>query len=140
MPIGVVTVDMSGMIVTLNSRACVTLGVSERRALGASFVEFFPASEKAKLRWLIDDCRELLDRPPPEVRIKAENRDDPRFIEITAAALAYRTGQRGVMLMLKDVTRHIEVENERKRAEDELRLHATVLRAFHEISSTTVWT
>jgi len=61
-PIGVVTVDTSGTIMTLNSRACMTLGVSERRALGASFIEFFPATEKSRLSSLIDGCRESPER------------------------------------------------------------------------------
>lgn len=135
-PIGVITVDTAGTIVTLNSRACATLGVSERRALGASFIEFFPDSEKTRLSAIIEDCYDWPERFPPEVRIKAHDQNGDRVIEITAAALSYRTGQRGIMLMLKDVTAQVAVERERQRAEDELRLHATVLRAFHEISST----
>lgn len=137
LPIGVVTVDLAGTVLTLNNQARTVLGVDERSALGATFAEFFPTTEKARLCNLIRGCTEANKKPPPEiVEIPTEGGHRTRFLEVTAAALAYRTGQRGVMLMLQDVTAQIEVEKERKRAEDELRLHATVLRAFHEISST----
>jgi len=56
-------------------------------------------------------------------------------VETGCTPLTYRTGQRGIMLIMQDVTDRIRAEQERRRAEDELRLHATVLRGFHEISS-----
>lgn len=137
LPIGVVTVDLAGTVLTLNNQARTVLNIDERSALGATFAEIFPATEKTRLCDLIRGCTEPNKKPPPEI-VEIHTRDSQkiRFLEVTAAALAYRTGQRGVMLMLQEVTAQIEVEKERKRAEDELRLHATVLRAFHEISST----
>jgi len=139
LPIGVVTIDLAGTILTLNNQARLVLGVDERSALGAAFVEFFPESEKARLCALIRGCKEPGKLPRPEIfgiDTLSRGRRKSYVLEITAAALAYRTGQRGVMLMLQDVTAQIEVERDRKRAEEELRIHATVLRAFHEISST----
>lgn len=41
------------------------------------------------------------------------------------------------MFILQDVTDRVASERERQQAEEALRLHATVLRAFHEISSAT---
>ncbi len=134
-PIGVLTVDPTGAILTLNRQALTNLGVSERGALGRPLVELFPSPERERLGDLLTRCMEHMDRLAPEILELGTPNAGLRFLEITPAPLAYRTGQRGVMLILQDVTARVASERERERAEEELRLHATVLRAFHEISS-----
>lgn len=134
-PIGVLTVDLGGAILTLNRLATEILGVSERAALGRPLWEFFPAREKTRLRDMPRRGCADMARPPAEIlEIDSPGRG-LRFLEITSAPLAYRTGQRGGMMILRDVTDRVAAERQRQRAEEELRLHATVLRAFHEISS-----
>ncbi|TCJ11904.1 PAS domain S-box protein [Parasulfuritortus cantonensis] len=134
-PIGVLTVDPSGAILTLNHHALATLAVNERGALGRSLPELFPEPERERLGTLLGRCLKDMARLPPETLELAVPDRDIRHIEVTPAPMAYRTGQRGVMLILQDVTDRVALERERQQAEAELRLHATVLRAFHEISS-----
>ncbi len=134
-PIGVLTVDPAGAILTLNRQAQATLGVNERSALGRSLVELFPGKEQHRLDELLGRCLQRMNRLAPEILEIDLPSQGVRFVEVTPAPLAYRTGQRGVMLILQDVTDRVASERERERAEEELRLHATVLRAFHEISS-----
>jgi PAS domain S-box-containing protein len=134
-PIGVLTVDLGGAILTLNRQAMTTLGISERAALGRPLEEQFPGRERERLKALLERSLNEMSRLGPEIfEIDAPERGI-RFLEITLAPLAYRTGQRGAMLILQDVTDRVAAERERQRAEDDLRFHATVLRTFHEISS-----
>ncbi len=134
-PIGVLTVDLAGAILTLNRLATEILGVSERAALGRPLWEQFPPREQARLREMLQRGCVDKGRLAPEILEIDAPGQAPRFLEITLAPLAYRTGQRGCMLILQDVSDRVAAERQRRRAEEELRLHATVLRAFHEISS-----
>lgn len=134
-PIGVLTVDPAGSILTLNRLALATLGVSERGALGRPLAELFPAPERAALIGLLTQCQARMERLASATVALESPEQGTRYLEVTPAPLAYRTGQRGVMLILRDVTDRVALERERQQAEEELRLHATVLRAFHEISS-----
>jgi len=134
-PIGVLTIDLGGAILTLNRQASTTLAVGERAALGRPLLEHFPARERTRLDEWIQRCLENMERVGPEIiEIDAEDRV-ARFLEVTLTPLSYRTGQRGAMLILQDVTDRVAAEAERQRAEEDLRFHATVLRSFHEISS-----
>ncbi len=134
-PIGVVTVDPAGAILTLNRQAQDTLHVAERGALGRLLGDLFPIAERQRLCALLTRCASHGLRPGAEVFEFHAANGTPRFVEIGCTPLTYRTGQRGIMLIMQDVTDRIRAERERCRAEKELRLHATVLRGFHEISS-----
>lgn len=134
-PIGVLTVDLTGAILTLNHQAVSTLGISERGALGRPLVEQFPQRERARLEALIKRTFKERARHDREIFEIDTSGQALRFLEITLAPLSYRTGQRGAMLILQDVTDRVAAERQRQRAEDDLRFHATVLRTFHEISS-----
>lgn len=134
-PIGVLTVDTAASILTMNRQAQRYLGVSERDALGTPLASFFPEREQARLLQLLARCAASAERHPPEIFEIGPVDESARFLEVTAAALAYRTGQRGSMLILQDVTDRVHAERERNRAEQELRFHATVLRALHKITS-----
>ncbi|MBN8765099.1 MAG: PAS domain S-box protein [Thiobacillus sp.] len=134
-PIGVVTVDPAGAILTLNRQAQDTLRVAERGALGRLLGDLFPLAERQRLYALLSRCTSHGPRPAPEVFEFHSADGTPRFVETGCTPLTYRTGQRGIMLIMQDVTDRIRAERERCRAEEDLRLHATVLRAFHEISS-----
>jgi PAS domain S-box-containing protein len=135
-PIGVVTINLCGIVLTLNRRALQTLGVSERALLGHAFVPCFPVTEQARVHAIVERaCQGAGGRAPEVLEFHGAADEEPRFIELTAAPLSYRTGQRGAMAILQDVTQRVQAERERAHAEDELRRHATVLRGFHEISS-----
>lgn len=133
-PIGVLTVDISGSILTINHQAISILHVSERLALGRPLEEYFPERERTTLKLLLQQTLDSLNRQEPKV-FEVDSNKGTCFVEITLAPLAYRTGQRGAMLILQDSTTRVSAERERQRAEEDLRFHATILRSFHEISS-----
>ncbi|HNA29804.1 MAG TPA: PAS domain S-box protein [Thiobacillaceae bacterium] len=134
-PVGVLTVDPTGAVLTLNRQAREILGTSEMAALGHPLAALLPRAQQGRLAGFLGRCLERMERLPAEILETGGADDNPRFVEVTPAPLAYRTGQRGVMLILQDVTDRVASERERERAEEALRLHATVLRGFHEISS-----
>lgn len=134
-PIGVITVDLRGAVLTLNHQAISILGGSERAVLGRPLEEQFPEREHGRLNALLRCGLDEMSRQESEIFEMDVPVRGVRFLEIIMAPLAYRTGQRGAMLILQDVTDRIAAERERQRAEDDLRFHATVLRTFHEISS-----
>ena len=134
-PVGVLTVDLSGAILTFNRQATLILNISERNVLGRPLEEQFQPQERKRLKELLQVTLESTGRQNPDVFEIGTQNNDLRAVEITMAPMAYRTGQRGAMLILQDVTSRVSAERERKRAEDDLRFYATVLRTFHEISS-----
>ncbi len=137
-PVGVMTVDTAGTVVTLNRQAQSILAISESRVLGQPLARFFPPPEWARLMALQTACNvDGTTRCSDIFELDAEARG-VRHIEISIAPLAYRTGQRGFMLILQDVSSRVEAEKERQRAEDDLRQHAAVLRRFHEVTSSKV--
>lgn len=134
-PIGVLTVDPAGIILTLNHQAQQTLNCMESSALGRPLEEFFPASELDPLRRLRSEVTDTEAGNARETLRLHGPSGSMRHVEVTFAPLSYRTGQRGWMVMLQDVTSRVEAEEERHRAESELRMHVKVLRRFHEISA-----
>jgi PAS domain S-box-containing protein len=134
-PIGVLTIDLNGAILTINRQAQAILAVNERSALGRPLDEHFPLREQGHLEGLLQEVTKGMDRQKPEIFEVDALGGVVRFLEITPAPLSYRTGQRGTMLILQDVSDRVAAESERQRAVDNLRFHVTVLRSFHEISS-----
>ncbi len=134
-PVGVMTVDLAGTVITLNRQAQNILACSEQRLLGQPLTRFFPDDERARLAELQKQCATGQVQPFSDVFQLSDGQTGKCFVEITLAPLAYRTGQRGFMLILQDVTSRVEAEQERQRAEEELRHHAVLLRRFHEITS-----
>lgn len=134
-PVGVISLDLEGTVITLNRQAQQMLSDQDESLLGQPFTRFFPHNERQRLVDLQRQITEKKVEQCSDVFAFPGHGDTPRFIEITAARLAYRTGQRGQMLILQDVTPRVAAENERKRAEEDLKLHAAVLRRFHVITS-----
>ena len=134
-PVGVMTVDLAGTVITLNRQAQNILASGEQRLLGQPLTRFFPDDERTRLAELQRNCQHGQAQQCSDVFQLGNSKDDERYVEITLAPLAYRTGQRGFMLILQDVTSRVEAEQERRRAEAELRHHAVLLRRFHEITS-----
>lgn len=134
LPVGVLTVDASGAILSMSRRAEAILGATESEVLGTPVKSFFAVVEHDRL----SACLQIDSRTePPGSRIfqvTARSRE-PGYVEATVAPLAYHAGQRGSMLILQDVTERVRAERERARAELDLRSHVKVLGAFHQISS-----
>ncbi len=130
------TIDLAGNVITLNRQAQNILADDQRRIHGQPLSMFFPVMEREHLA--------NLQKTSPPGKEQMESSDvfelstqqgKTRYIQITSAPLSYRTGQRGFMLILQDVTSRVAAEKKRQQAEEELRLHASVLRQFHEITS-----
>ena len=134
-PVGVMTVDLNGTVVTSNKQAHDLLAAIEDRVLGQPLNRFFPDGERGRLSALQQACMASKPEPASDVFKLGNSGNGTRYVEVSFAPLAYRTGQRGLMLILQDVTSRIEAEQERQRAESDLRHHAAVLRQFHAITS-----
>lgn len=134
-PVGVMTVDRNGTVVTSNQQAQEILATAGDRLLGQPLTKVFPVREHERLFALQRACMASTHERCSDVFELRRSGQAPRYAEVSLAALAYRTGQRGFMLILQDVTSRVEAEQERQRAEDDLRHHAAVLRRFHEVTS-----
>lgn len=134
-PIGVLTVDVNGTILTANHQALEILDIKEKQALGQSIGAQLPLRERAKARLLLETSFDSFERQDPQIFEADSKTKGTCFIEVILTPLAYRTGQKGAMLILQDVTSKVLAELERKRVEEDQRLHLRVLRSFYEISS-----
>ncbi len=134
-PIGVLTVDVNGTILTINHQALTILDVSEQQALGQSIGHQLPLRERPKAKALLESSFDSFTRQEPQVFETDNTKRGTCFIEVILTPLAYRTGQKGAMLILQDVTNKVLAERERKRVEEDQRLHLRVLSSFYEISS-----
>ncbi len=134
-PIGVLTVDTHGTILTINHQALEILDISEQQALGQSIGLQLPHRERKKALSLLENGLNSFKRQEPQV-FEADNKIiGTCYIEVILTPLAYRTGQKGAMLILQDVTNRVLAERERQRVEEDQTLHLRVLRSFYEISS-----
>ena len=134
-PIGVLATSPDGQVLTLNRQARQLLHVSEEEALGRPLFRLFPKAENLRLKSLLALAIRSNSRLSPEVFEFPAVDDDPCFIEVTVAAFSDPAGKRNVMLVLQDVTLRIQSEKQHTEAIIELRQVATVLRAFHAIST-----
>lgn len=134
-PIGVLTTDVNGTILTANHQALEILDIKEKQALGQSIGAQLPLPEREKARLLLETSFDSFERQDPQIFETDSKTKGACFIEVILTPLAYRTGQKGAMLILQDVTSKVLAERERQRAEEDQRLHLRVLRSFYEISS-----
>ena len=120
--IGVLNIDIQGLVLGLNRRASQLLRLSEREALGMSLIDVFPAEAREALRDIIAQCVAPTRLRAPEVFDISEAVGMVRFIEVVASSLVDRSGQLGATIILQDVTDRVHAEQERSKAEDALRL------------------
>lgn len=120
-PIGVLNVDVRGMILSVNRYACQVLAASEREALGVPFTRFLPVAEHARLRGLIGRCVAPMRKQTPEIFEIDDRAGRQRHVEVIASSLVDRTGQLGSTLILQDVTDRVLAEHRRQAAEAALR-------------------
>lgn len=134
-PIGVLATDISGKITTLNVQARQLLEVTEDHALGASLFRFFPKPERRRLKILLSLALNSAGRLSPEVFEFPVVDGRTNYLEVTVGAFSNQAGKSGAMFLLQDVTLRVQSEKQHTEAVVELRLIATVLRAFHAIST-----
>lgn len=121
-PIGVLNVDINGLVLGLNRRACHILKCTEREVLGTPLVDIFPESEQEALRSMIALCVAPARRRAQEVFRVCDPPGAERYVEVITSALVDRSGQLGATLILEDVSDRVRAEQERQKAEESLRI------------------
>ena len=121
-PIGVLNVDVQGVILGMNRYAGQMLNITERDALGVTLGSIFSRTESSKLHELVARCVAPSKRPAPAVVDVSESVGSSRYVEVVASSLVDRTGQLGATLILQDVTGRVSAEKERLEVEDALRV------------------
>lgn len=134
-PIGVLATDIAGKIVTTNVQARELLDASEAQTLGASIFRFFPKPERRRLKILLSLALNSGGRLTPEVFEFCAADGHTTYLEVTIGAFSNQAGKSNAMFLLQDVTLRVQSEKQHTEAVVELRLIATVLRAFHAIST-----
>ncbi len=120
-PIGVAVLDHSGEIRAWNRRAATVFGVPEETVIGTRLTELFLASDRQPLEDFVSESAANGDELPPQIFGAYRARDDdPRQLEVTAAAISSRSGEPGALVLFKDVTEEKEQEAERQRIETQM--------------------
>ena len=120
-PIGVAVLDYTGEIRAWNRRAAIVFGAPEEDVVGTRLTEFFHASDRERLEDFISESTANGERPLPGVfRAHGAHDDDPRQLEVTAAAISSQSGVPGALVLFKDVTQEMEQEAERQRIETQM--------------------
>ena len=121
-PIGVVSLDADGKILSINRQAGKILGIEEREAHSKSLSEFFDKQTRARFENLL--VRSAIGEQfgmKPEILQTARIGTGLRYLEATASRTVYRAGRRGYMVILQDVTTRERAESQRKKIEDHMR-------------------
>lgn len=115
-PIGVALLDAQGRIVGLNRRAGDILGRGETEVLGTPLEALFPRPHQDRLRELVARAAraEADEALLPEVLERAPAEDRLQHLEVIAAGLTGREGERGAMVLLQDVTERVTNEQARE--------------------------
>lgn len=127
-PVGLMNVEASGKILSLNRRGCQILGRTERDAVGMPIEALFPLHERGKFKSMMARLVAPLKRHPAEVLELNTSSNTPTFLELEATSMADRSGQLGATIIFQDVTARVHAESERAQAEEELRKSESQLR------------
>jgi PAS domain S-box-containing protein len=121
-PIGVVTTDAQGVMLTLNRQAEIILDLGQQTGPGLALPDCFPEFERRRLHQFIAAAHSL----PPETF--AIHHQDGRilFVEVIVASLQDLADNGGVLVIFQDIT-------ERKRLEEQLR-HSQKMEAIGQVA------
>jgi PAS domain S-box-containing protein len=130
-PIGVIALDSNGFILSSNQRAGLILEQSERDLLGAALVNVFPAAQRQELHEALEQISGQRVSEVTEVFARSAANGSEQFVAVTATSLPVEPGERGLLVILQDVTTQVVNEREREAA---LRLRDDFLSmAAHEL-------
>lgn len=121
-PIGVLNIDVQGTVLGLNRRAGQILRLTEREVLGTSLFDAFPEPDRENLRNMIAQCVAPTRMRLPKVFDISSSVGSVCYIEVMASSLVDRSGQLGATVILQDVTARVRAEQERREAEEALRI------------------
>jgi PAS domain S-box-containing protein len=106
-PLGIVTLDAEGRVIGWNKRTGEMLGTPEVEALGRPFAELFADADRDRLGELIEELGSEGIGDEGQVFWR-----DERAFELTGARFSIRSGERGTLLILQDVTKRMLAERE----------------------------
>ena len=109
-PIGVVSVDARGTVLSCNREAAAIIERPSDELLGAALTEAFPPAAREQLRDMISgsSASGMPCSPERVERVAADG--TARTIEVTVAPVTGPGGQPATIVLLQDVTRRIEQE------------------------------
>jgi len=137
LPIGVLTVDNRGILLSINNEASRILCISIEEALGSNITQLVPTNESAQLKSIIESRLDSNESTTSTViQIHDQSSNTNRHIELATSPLSYSAGPASIIITLHDITQRERAEQERKEAEKELRQQASLLRSFYDITST----
>ena len=110
-PIGVVTLDVDGVVVGWNPKAAEIIGIAPRDAVGAGFMGVF--GDESQLRELLSASHRIAIEPPRRV-FERRVEDHAQFVEVTACFLPGKEGAETYMLLMQDVTDRVVAEQDRR--------------------------
>lgn len=119
-PMGVITTDASGAIVSWNTKARQILGC-ESQTFGASFLNCFEGTEKKRLETLLLYLSRADVIPQTQTFFRNQSTGSDQVIEIHAAQFRERVGEPGMLFLILDVTERVSAERNREQLLQRLR-------------------
>jgi PAS domain S-box-containing protein len=118
LPMGVLLLDPSGHVVSLNYRAAELLGRTERESTGARLLELVPARIAPALDGLLAGAAG--GQPLPELTVELERPSGSLVLELTAASVVSTASEDAILLLIQDVTERARAAREREGLRAEL--------------------
>ena len=115
-PIGVLTLDPALVVAGYNRYAGEVLGVTSSEIVGRPVAELFAAEDRGRLTSLLHAAGVDEHTRPELLGRLREGRE--QFLDVVAGPAVTAAGDRGVLLVLSDVTERVFAERARQRAED----------------------
>jgi PAS domain S-box-containing protein len=115
---GVLLLDPSGHVVSLNHRAAELLGRTERESTGARLLELVPTRIAPALDGLLAGAAS--GQPLPELTVELERPSGSLVLELTAASVVSTASENAILLLIQDVTERARAAREREGLRAEL--------------------
>ena len=118
LPMGVLLLDPSGQVVSLNRRAAELLGRTERESTGARLLELVPARIAPAVDGLLAGA--AAGQPLPELTVELERSSGSLMLELTASSVVSTASENAILLLIQDVTERARAAREREGLRAEL--------------------
>jgi PAS domain S-box-containing protein len=118
LPMGVLLLEPSGHVVSLNRRAAELLGRTERESTGARLLELVPARIAPAVDGLLAGA--AAGQALPELTVELERGSGSLVLEFTAASVVSTASENAILLLIQDVTERARAAREREGLRAEL--------------------
>lgn len=125
-PIGIITMDPSGVILSWNRTADDILGVKEEQSIGSNLRMIFPEKNYSELYQFLEETKESQGQPQT-ISIYRLYRGNDQWLEITGTAVTGRFDQSGFLLTVQDITPRKLIERDLKLSEEQFRTFAEAM-------------